>query len=67
MEAVARKNPATREELASVTELRNWQRAVLGEDYLKALKGTSRQAKSAVSAADAADGPEQSSASPYRD
>jgi ribonuclease D len=37
MEAVARKNPATREELESVVELRRWQARVLGEDFLKAL------------------------------
>ena len=37
LEAVARKNPATREELAQVSELRRWQAAVLGEDFLKAL------------------------------
>jgi ribonuclease D len=38
MEAVARKNPTTRDELDSVTELRRWQRSVLGEDFLKALQ-----------------------------
>ena len=38
LEAVARKNPSTREELDSITELRKWQRAELGEDFLKALK-----------------------------
>jgi len=37
LEAVARKNPATREELAQVSELRRWQAGVLGEDFLKAL------------------------------
>jgi ribonuclease D len=37
MEAVARKNPATLEELESVVELRRWQARVLGEDFLKAL------------------------------
>jgi ribonuclease D len=37
LEAVARKNPATREELAEIAELRRWQGAVLGEDFLKAL------------------------------
>jgi ribonuclease D len=38
MEAVARKKPETREQLAEVQELRNWQREVLGEGFLKALK-----------------------------
>jgi ribonuclease D len=37
LEAVARKNPATRDELAQVSELRRWQFGVLGEDFLKAL------------------------------
>ncbi len=38
LEAVARKNPKTRSELEAVTELREWQRSVLGESFLKALK-----------------------------
>jgi ribonuclease D len=38
MEAVARKKPETREQLEEVHELRNWQREVLGEGFLKALK-----------------------------
>jgi ribonuclease D len=38
MEAVARRNPESREQLAEVQELRNWQRDVLGEGFLKALK-----------------------------
>ena len=37
LEAVARKNPSTREELESIPELKRWQRAVLGEDFLKAM------------------------------
>jgi ribonuclease D len=37
MEAVARKNPATTDDLSSVTELRRWQVRELGEDFLKAL------------------------------
>ncbi|HEX3866388.1 MAG TPA: HRDC domain-containing protein, partial [Gemmatimonadaceae bacterium] len=37
MEAVARKNPKTSDELAEVVELRNWQRAVLGAAFLSAL------------------------------
>jgi ribonuclease D len=62
MEAVARKNPVTREELATVNELRNWQRAVLGEDFLKALKSVARQPKTAAPPVS-----EPSTASPYRD
>jgi ribonuclease D len=37
LEAVARRNPATLEELESVPELKRWHRSVLGEDFLKAL------------------------------
>jgi ribonuclease D len=38
LEAVARKNPKTRDELETIIELRQWQRAVLGESFLKALE-----------------------------
>lgn len=38
LEAVARKRPKSREELDSVTELRNWQRQVLGESFLSVLR-----------------------------
>jgi ribonuclease D len=38
LEAVARKNPKNRDELETVAELRQWQRAVLGESFLKALE-----------------------------
>ena len=37
MEAVARRNPASVEELAEVSELRNWQKAELGEAFIAAL------------------------------
>jgi ribonuclease D len=37
MEAVARKNPATLDDLESVSELRRWQRAVLGDGFVRAL------------------------------
>ncbi|HEX6069773.1 MAG TPA: HRDC domain-containing protein [Longimicrobiaceae bacterium] len=37
MEAVARRNPASAQELAEVGELRNWQRDVLGPGFLRAL------------------------------
>jgi ribonuclease D len=42
MEAVARKNPKTADELAEVAELRNWQREVLGPGFLKALAAIRR-------------------------
>jgi ribonuclease D len=38
LEAVARKNPKTRDDLGTIAELRQWQRAVLGESFLKALE-----------------------------
>jgi ribonuclease D len=44
LEAVARKNPASHEALEAVPELRRWQRAVLGEDFLKALRPMRRSA-----------------------
>jgi hypothetical protein len=37
MEAVARRNPSTMEELLEVTELRRWQAAELGEAFVAAL------------------------------
>ena len=45
LEAVARKNPATHEELEAVQELRRWQRVLLGEDFLTALRGMRRPAR----------------------
>lgn len=38
LEAVARKNPKTPADLDAVSELRHWQRSVLGEGFLKVLK-----------------------------
>jgi len=38
LEAVARKNPKNRGELETIVELRQWQRAVLGESFLNALE-----------------------------
>jgi ribonuclease D len=38
MEAVARKNPSTEEELASIPELRQWQVEELGEAFVSALR-----------------------------
>jgi ribonuclease D len=54
MEAVARRNPETLEQLGEVSELRNWQRQLLGADFVKAL---SPHRKPATAAKD----------SPYRD
>ena len=44
LEAVARKNPKSREELEQVEELRNWQRDVLGEAFVEALQQIGRRA-----------------------
>ena len=38
LEAVARKNPKSQEELLAVEELRGWQKEVLGPGFLKALR-----------------------------
>jgi ribonuclease D len=39
LEAVARKNPGTMEELLEVKEMRRWQIVELGEEFLNALRG----------------------------
>ena len=44
LEAVARKNPASPAELAEVPELRNWQKAVLGPAFIRALEPHRKQA-----------------------
>ena len=54
MEAVARKNPSSREELESIPELRRWQARELGEAFVKALVPHRKTAT-------------QASTSPYRD
>jgi ribonuclease D len=38
LEAVARKNPATLEELSAIPELRRWQVDVLGDRFVRALE-----------------------------
>jgi ribonuclease D len=55
LEAIARKAPATLDELAAMPELRKWQVAELGEAVVKALAGVKPSA------------PAASSRSPYRD
>jgi ribonuclease D len=66
LEAVARTNPTTHEALEAVRELRSWQRAVLGEDFLKALRGMRRAAKPEPAAKpESAETPEPDE-SPYR-
>ena len=47
LEAVARKNPATVEEVADVSELRRWQVAELAADFVKALEPHKKKRKSA--------------------
>ena len=64
LEAVARKNPATPDELAAIPELRRWQAAALGEDFLKALANHRRPGSSSSAAARAGASDDES---PYRD
>lgn len=47
MEAVARRNPATMDEVAEVRELRRWQISELGEEFLTALRTVKPPKKSA--------------------
>ena len=46
LEAVARRNPSTVDELAEVTELRRWQVTELGADFVKALEPHRKKRKS---------------------
>jgi ribonuclease D len=48
LEAVARKNPSTLDELAEVTELRRWQVAELGADFVRALEPHRKKKKTEV-------------------
>ena len=52
MEAVARKNPATREELDTIPELRRWQADLLGDDFVKALAGFAKKNRKKVATAE---------------
>jgi ribonuclease D len=47
MEAVARRNPETVDQLDEVQELRNWQRQVLGADFVRALDPHRKQTTAA--------------------
>ena len=67
MEAVARRNPRTVEEVALIPELRRWQVEVLAEDFVAALAKPA-QAKLGSSAAGTAKAPaSKKTDSPYRD
>jgi ribonuclease D len=57
MEAVARKNPSTIDELNSIPELRRWQARELGADFVGALAPHRKAARA----------PTESTTSPYRD
>jgi ribonuclease D len=48
MEAVARRNPSTVEELAEVPELRRWQVSELGADFVRALEPHRKKKKNEV-------------------
>lgn len=73
LEAVARRNPRTPDDLAEVTELRRWQVDVLGDALLAALRGgaggSGHAATQRPPAAAALPGPDGGDAerSPYRD
>jgi ribonuclease D len=45
LEAVARRNPSAVEEVAEVTELRHWQAAELGADFVRALEPHRKKSK----------------------
>lgn len=64
MEAVARRNPASPEEVAAIPELRRWQVEVLGADFVKALD-LHRKAPASVEAGGGAAEPEVES--PYKE
>lgn len=64
MEAVARRNPASLDEVREIPELRRWQVDVLGEDFVKALDPHRR--KTAAAGKPGAE-PEQEAESPYRE
>ena len=72
LEAVARVNPETNQALETVQELRGWQRALLGEDFLKALREMRRAAKPKPAAKPESPAPsepdesDESDESPYR-
>lgn len=57
MEAVARRNPASVEEVAEIPELRRWQADVLGADFVKALDPHRKKTTTAAAVSD----------SPYRE
>jgi ribonuclease D len=69
LEAVARKNPETLADLDSISELRNWQRTLLGADFVKAL--VPHHKKKPASSTPASTASNSNSAknndSPYRD
>lgn len=67
LEAVARRNPRTPDELADVSELRRWQVEVLGEGMLRALRGAKPAASAPTVGAPATAGRADSERSPYRD
>ncbi len=64
LEAVARKNPSSVAELEAIPELRRWQRAVLGEGFIKAL--APHRKKAAGESPSSAPAPAVDE-SPYRD
>jgi ribonuclease D len=69
LEAIARRNPRTLEELAETPELRRWQVEVLGEAVLKALRAGGEAPRAGTVTAEPATAPptEDAERSPYLD
>jgi len=66
LEAVARRNPTTLEELLEISELRRWQVATLGEDFLKALKPHQKKIAASQAQSQSQSQPQPQADSPYR-
>ena len=66
LEAVARRRPASIEELAQIPELRRWQIEELGEDFLRALRDGSSSSRQTARAAERAARGTNRDDSPYK-
>jgi ribonuclease D len=66
LEAVARRRPATIEELTEIPDLRRWQIEALGDDFIRALGDGSSSSRQTARAADRAMGGTNRDESPYK-
>jgi ribonuclease D len=66
LEAVARRRPASIEELSQIPELRRWQIEELGEEFIRALGGSSSSSRQTARAIDRAAGGTNRDDSPYK-